>query len=43
MTPKTYMMSATMEGDSHEDQISTSNHQIINEIGHQNLDRGYDL
>jgi hypothetical protein len=31
MTAKTYMMLATMEGDSHEHQITTSNHQIVNE------------
>jgi hypothetical protein len=43
MTPKTYMMLPTMEGDLHEHQISTSNHQIVNELGHQNLDRGCDL
>jgi hypothetical protein len=43
MAPKTYMMSPTMEGNSHEHQISTSNHQIVNELGHQNLDRDYDL
>ncbi len=43
MTPKTYMMLPTMEGNSHEHQISASNDQIVNQLGHQNLDRGYDL
>jgi hypothetical protein len=33
MTPKLYMMLATMEGNSHEHQITTLNHQIVNELG----------
>jgi hypothetical protein len=43
MTIKTYMLLPTMEGDSHEHQINTLNHQIVNELSHQNLDRGCDL
>jgi hypothetical protein len=33
MTPKTYMMLPTMEGNSHEHQISASNDQIVNQLG----------